>query len=146
MTKKSLLCIMLMVLNSLYALFLIGEMDCFIGKFNFNAFYVPGAIFALLIFPLANLVLWRIKERIVWIDYTLIMMPLILWLLVIPGGSFTNFLFINFPIIWTVSLLYLFRFIDIFNSKNVYVLAFLLWLSITVILFAINYFIPILPE
>ena len=137
---------MLMILNSLYALFLIGEMEWFVGKFNFNAFYVPGAIFALLIFPLANVILWRIKERIEWVDYTLIIMPLILWLLVIPGGSFTNFLFVNFPMVWTVSLLYLFRFSNIFEGKNVYVLAVFLWLSITVILFAMNYFIPILPE
>ena len=146
MTKKSLLCITFMILNSLYALFLISEMEWFVGKFKLNDFYVPGAIFALLVFPLANVILWKIKERIEWIDYTLIIIPLILWLLVIPGGSFSNFIFINFPMVWTVSLLYLFRFSNIFEGKNVYVLALLLWLSITVILFAVNYLIPVLPE
>ena len=120
-------------------------MELFFGRFVFNIIYGPGIIFALLIFPLANFILWKIKVRVMWLDYSLLVVPLILWLLILPGGSFTNFLFINFPLTWTVSFLYLFRFSNI-AKDNTYYVALFCWILITAILFLVNDVIPVLPE
>ena len=143
-SKQKYLCLILIVIDVLYALFIVHEVEILTGNIYFKAFYLPGLIFSLLIFPMALFFLWRIREKITWIDYTFLAIPLLLWLLIIPGGSFTNFLFINFPLTWTVSLLYLFRFSSISGNKCLFVL--FLWPLITAILFAVNHFIPILPE
>jgi len=146
MAKKVVFCIILIIINLLYVLFLLSESEIFTGRFDFRVLYIPGLLFGLIVFPVINLVLWKIRAQISWVDYTLIVMPLLLWLLIIPGGSFVNFLFINFPLIWMVSFLYLFRFSDIVKDKNIYVAVLFLWALITIISFGINYFIPILPE
>ena len=142
---KMLLCIMLIMVNLLYTLFIIGEIELFFGRFVFNIIYAPGIIFTLLIFPSANFILWKVKERVMWFDYSLLVLPLILWLLILPGGSFTKFLFINFPLTWTVSFLYLFRFSNI-AKDNIYYAALFCWILIIMILFLVNTVIPILPE
>ena len=146
MNKQNCLYATLVVINALYALFVIGEMGIIAGKLHFKVLYVPGLIFSILIFPAALFFLWRVKGQIAWLDYTFLVIPLLLWLLIISGGSFTNFLFVNFPLIWTVSLLYLVRFSNIVTGKNIYFMTLILWLTITGILLAMNYFIPILPE
>jgi len=144
--KEFILCFLFIVVNLLYLLLIMIELDVFAGKFNFEILYIPGLLFGFLIFPVANFILWKVRGQIGWIDYTLIIVPLLLWLLIIPGGSFTNFLFMNFPLIWTVSLLYLLRFSCVIKDKNVYVVALFLWILIAVVSFGINYSIPILPE
>ncbi|MGD0784281.1 MAG: hypothetical protein ABR969_00500 [Sedimentisphaerales bacterium] len=145
-TKQTGLCFVLGVINLFYVLFISNELDIFAGKFSFKILYLPGLVLGLLILPAMNYFLWNIRNKISQIDYTLIAIPLLLWLLIIPGGSFTNFLFINFPLIWTVSLLYLFRFSNMTKRVNIYVVVSFLWALVAVISFGVNYFIPILPE
>lgn len=145
-TKQNVLCFALELINLFYVVFIFGELGIFGGELNFGLLYVPGLVSGLLILPIANIILWTSRSRIERIDYTFIAIPLFLWLLVIPGGSGTNFIFINFPLIWFVSLIYLFRFSKMAKDKNTLVLSFCLWTLIILLSFVINYFIPILPE
>ena len=146
-TKNKSLCYIFMLIIVWYPLLLIFESGIFAGELDVNFFlYLPGLVFSFLIFPVACFFLWKIKERFLWIDFTFIVIPLLLWMFIIPGGSFTTFLFMNFPLIWTVSLIYLFRFNSLLKGKNVYLTALSLWVLIGLVSFAICYFIPALPE
>jgi len=144
--KQIVPCILLGTIDFLYVLFMIGQMDVFDGKFNFKVLYMPGLLFGFLIFPAAAFIFWKRRCRIEWIDYTFVMIPLLLWLAVIPGGSFTNFLFVNFPLIWTVSLIYLFRFSRRIQGGNSFIVSLALWVIVAVILLGAVHFLPILPE
>ena len=146
MIKQPVLCYAIGIINLCYLFFITHELDIFAGKFSFKIFYLPGLVFGLLMFPAAIFFIWKIKNQIEKIDYTLIVIPFLLWLFIIPGGSFTNFLFINFPLIWTVSLLYLFRFSSITKRTNIYFIVISLWTFIAVISLVAALFIPILPE
>jgi hypothetical protein len=145
-TKKSVLCCIFITLNLMYSVFIINELGIFSGQLEFRVLYAPGLVFSLLIFPCSCVFLRKIKEQFVWIDITFILIPLLLWLLAIPGGSFANFLFINYPLIWTVSLAYLFRFNNSIKGKNVYLTTLSLWILIALVSYSVVFFIPVLPE
>ncbi len=146
LTKNKSLCYIFIVINIWYPLFLIFESQIFLGKLDFNDLYIPGLVFSFLIFPATCIFLWRIKERFLWIDFTFIVIPLLLWMFVIPGGSFTTFLFMNFPVIWTVSLIYLFRFNSLVRDKKVYPTVLALWILVTLVSLFVCSFMPALPE
>ena len=144
--QQNSICFILTALNLLYVLFILSETDIFAGTFDMRGQYIPGAIFGFFIFPSANFFLWKTREQIKPVDYSLVIMPIILWLFVIPGGSFTNFLFINPPVIGTISTVYLVRFCMRAEGKKIYFISSYLWVFIIIILLCINYFVPILPE
>ena len=105
---------------------------------------IPDLLFGFAIFPLMNLFLWSNSAKIEWVDYSLAVMLPLLWLLIVPGGSFANFIFINPALIGVVSSLYLLRFK--FSSEHLWRKVLLLWIVIAVILLFISALIPILPE
>ena len=105
---------------------------------------IPDLLFGFAIFPLMNLFLWSNSAKIEWVDYSLAVMLPLLWLLIVPGGSFANFIFINPALIGVVSSLYLLRFK--FSNKHLWIKTLVLWVVIAGILLFISALIPILPE
>jgi hypothetical protein len=115
--KAYFLCSILTLYNALHICLVFSQIY-FAGKFEFMALDVPGLLFGFVIFPLMNLFLWLNSAKIEWADYSLALMLPLLWLLIVPGESFTNFIFINPLLIGVVSSLYLDRKSTRLNSSH----------------------------
>jgi len=71
---------------------------------------IPALVFGLIIFPMVNLYLWLNKQKPKSIDLSFPVTLPTLWILIAPGGCFTNFVYVNPALIGIVSSLYLLRF------------------------------------
>lgn len=141
--KSYFLCSILTLYNALYVCIVLLQI-CDRSGIQVGALDVPMLLFGFVVFPLMNLFLWSNSAKIEWADYSLAVMLLVLWLLVVPGRSCGNFLFINPPLIGVVSSLYLLRFK--FSNKHLWVKTLVLWVVIAGILLFISAWIPALPE
>ena len=141
--KSYFLCSILTLYNALYICLVLLEI-CDRSGIQVGALDAPGLLSGFVIFPLINLFLWSNSAKIEWADYSLAVMLPVLWLLIVPGGSFANFIFINPPLIGVVSSMYLLRFK--FSSKHLWVKTLVLWVIIIGILLFISALIPIFPE
>jgi hypothetical protein len=147
--KSYFLCSVLTIYNIAWFFSLQAQMYV-TGKFEFRALDVPGLLLGFVVFPLINIFMWSNYAKIEWVDYSFAFMLPMLWLLIVPGGSFTNFLFINPLLICMVSSIYLLRF-KVFkkqdeNNKHLWRKVLLLWVIIIVILWVVVALIPTLPE
>jgi len=144
------LCAVLVACNVAYLCLVISQMGIHGRPYSIRVLDIPGLMFALLIFPALNVFVWLNRQRIIWIDYSLVIMPPILWLLLVPGGSFTNFIYINPSVIGTGTCLYLLRFYVKVTAKgreiSVLKISVGLWGIITFGLILLSIAIPVLPE
>jgi hypothetical protein len=144
-----LLCTILISYNILYICLVLSQID-FVDDFGVRVLDIPGLVFGFIGFPLMNILLWINSAKIKWVDYSLIFMLPLLWLLIVPGGSFANFIFINPAMIGIVSSLYFFRFSfgkkQTKDDSSLWKKALFLWVVITGILIFLSILVPVLPE
>ena len=144
------ICVVLILYNGLLIWLVLDQMDVTRGGFSFRTLDFPGLVFSTVLFPLANVLLWKNRVRLLIPDFTLLIIPPLLWVVVVPGGSFTNFIYINPAMIGISSFLYILRFWRTQKgySQTIEICkkAVVLWIVITVVCLILSVLIPVLPE
>ena len=141
---KSSFCVIPLLLSIIYLVLLVDQQEWLLWEMVFLKYYMPGFVFAILILPSLSYFLWKKRESLVYIDLSLFFVPLFLWLIFLPKGSFFTFLFINPPVIGTLSLLYLSRFLK--KTEVSLLETIVLWLLISAIIYVVIFFIPIVHD
>lgn len=132
-------CLAVFYFTSLYYCYdLVG-----IGKEKFSLIHLPNLLLVIIIFPTVIGLFWKYKEFIRWFDYSVVILPPVLWLLHVAGGSGANFYYLNPAIIMLCSTIYFMRF-----NKNIeklrispFLLSGLIWFFIILLIAAIGWFI-----
>lgn len=140
------LCFILIIVNLLYVWLCLTESGSFVKFFSdlwpLNWFIFGGIL--MVVFPLFNIILLKNVKQIVWFDYSLVFVPIMLWFWLVFGqwiiplfwGSTGNFLVIAPAIICTTSCLYLLRFSKFVQSiigPALWKVSLILWFLIFII-------------